>query len=361
MIIVDAHQDLAWNILTFGRDYAQSAADIRLNERGTHTPVQNDDTLLGWPDYQKGQIAIIFATLFAAPIRAKLGDWDVQSYADADEAYSRYSAQLDAYYRLVDVNPDKFRLVLTQDNLQAILSNWSDGSESEHPVGLVPLMESAEAVRHPSELEEWWHRGVRIIGPAWAGTRFCGGTHEPGPLTTQGYALLDGMAALGYTLDLSHMDEAAVLQSLDEYPGRIIASHANAKALLLDIETNRFLSDRVLRGLIERDGIVGVVPFNQFLVAGWEPSDGRQVVNLSHLVDHIDHICQIAGDAYHVGIGSDFDGGFGHQKTPGEIDTIADLQKIVPLLIERGYTKADISAVMGQNWINLLKNTLPEG
>jgi membrane dipeptidase len=361
MIIVDAHQDLAWNILTFGRDYTQSAADIRLGEHGTQTPAQNDDTLLGWPDYQKGQIAIIFATLFAAPIRSRLGDWDVQSYADEDEAYSCYSAQLDAYYHLVEKNPDKFCLVLAQDDLQIILSNWDDESADEHPVGLVPLMESAEAVRDPSELEEWWQRGVRIIGPAWVGTRFCGGTHEPGPLTKDGYALLDTMGALGYTLDLSHMDEAAVLQSLDEYPGRIIASHANAKALLLDIETNRFLSDRVLQGLIERDGIVGVVPFNHFLLPDWKPSDGRQRVSLNRLVDHIDHICQIAGDAQHVGIGSDFDGGFGLQKTPAGIDTIADLQKLVPLLAEKGYTEADIGAVMGQNWTNLLKNTLPEG
>jgi len=361
MIIVDAHQDLAFNILTFGRDYAQSAADIRLSERGTPTPDQNNDTLLGWPDYQKGQIAIIFATLFATPIRAKLGDWDIQSYADDDEAYSRFSAQLDAYYRLVDEHPDKFRLVLAQDDLQAVLSNWGDESVSEHPVGLVPLMESAEAVRHPSELDEWWQRGVRIIGPAWAGTRFCGGTREPGPLTKEGYALLDGMAALGITLDLSHMDEAAVFQSLDEYPGKIIASHANAKVLLSDIDSNRFLSNRVIQGLIERDGIVGVVPFNRFLVAGWKPRDGRLKVSLDHLVNHIDHICQIAGNARHVGIGSDFDGGFGLQEVPSGIDTIADLQKLVPLLAEKGYTEADIEAVMGQNWINFLRNTLPEG
>jgi membrane dipeptidase len=361
MIIVDAHQDLAWNILTFGRDYTQSAADTRLSERRTPIPVFNDDTLLGWPDFQRGQIAIVFATLFAAPIRAKLGEWDKQHYSDEEEANALYNTQLDAYYRLAEDNPEKFQLVLDLAHLSEVLSHWEDPTEENHPVGLVPLMEGAEAVRHPSELEEWWQRGVRIIGPAWRGTRFCGGTHEPGPLTKQGYALLEVMGDLGITLDLSHMDEVAVLQSLEQYPGKIIASHANAKALLPHSESNRNLSNRVIQGIIERDGIIGVVPLNRFLIEDWNPRDGRWRVSLQHLTAHIDHICQIAGEARHVGIGSDFDGGFGLQKTPVEIETIADLQKLAPLLSEKGYTQADIEAVMGQNWITLLKETLPEG
>ncbi len=361
MIIVDAHQDMAWNILTFGRDYTLSAAETRQHERCTDIPAQNGDTLLGWPDYQKGRVAIIFATLFAAPLRAKLGTWDTQSYADADQATARYRAQLDAYYVLEDQHPDKFRLVKNQEDLNEILSHWEQDDLETHPVGLVPLMECAEAVRHPSELEDWWERGVRIIGPAWAGTRYCGGTREPGPLTKEGFALLDGMAGLGFTLDLSHMDEKAVLQSLDEYPGRIIASHANAKALLKGTLSNRYLSDRVIQGIIDRDGTIGIVPYNPFLVNGWKPGDGRWRVGLQHVVAHIDHISQIAGDARHVGIGSDFDGGFGLQKTPAEIDTIADLAKLIPYLAEKGYTEEDIAAVMGRNWIDFLSQNLPEG
>ena len=361
MLLVDAHQDLAWNMLTFGRDYTLSAADTRQHERGTLAPAHNGDTLLGWPDYQKARVALIFATLFATPLRASFGEWDTQTYADPDQARAHYSAQLDAYYRLVEAHADKFQLVGNKASLESILASWEREDVDTHPVGLVPLMEGAEAVRHPAELEAWWERGVRIIGPAWAGTRFCGGTREPGHLTKDGYALLEGMSAYGFSLDLSHMDELAVLQSLDHFPGKMIATHANAKALLRDTPSNRFLSDRVIQGLLERDGIIGVVPFNPFLVHGWRPSDGRQAVGLHHLVAHIDHICQIAGDARHVGIGSDFDGGFGLQHTPAEIDTIADLSKLIPLLAEKGYTGAQIAAVMGQNWIDFLKEILPEG
>jgi membrane dipeptidase len=150
------------------------------------------------------------------------------------------------------------------------------------------------------------------------------------------------------------------LESLDIYPGHIVATHANCSALLPEYEENRLMSDRVIQGILERDGMIGVVPFNTFLKDGWliGKSD-REEVSLEHLVDHIDHICQLAGDARHVGIGSDFDGGFGLQSTPKEIDTIGDLQKLVPLLLSRGYSQDDATAVLGGNWIHQLRRSLP--
>jgi membrane dipeptidase len=201
---------------------------------------------------------------------------------------------------------------------------------------------------------------VRIIGPAWAGTRFCGGTREPGPLTKEGFDLLEGMAGLGFILDLSHMDQSAALQALESYSGSLIASHSNAAAALGNTRSNRHLSDRVIQGLIERNGVIGIVPFNGFLDSDWRPGDSREGVTLQHVIAQIDHICQIAGDSRYVGLGSDFDGGFGLQMVPGEIDTIADLSKIASLLSEKGYTEADISAILAENWIKQLKNNLPE-
>ena len=359
MLIVDAHEDLAWNILTFGRDYTRSAQETREVERGTETPLHNGDTLLGWPDYQRGRVAIVFATLFSAPERRKLGEWDIQTYRNAGEAHANYMKQVDAYHRLVDEHPDKFQLVLSQPDLETVLSAWEEPGEDGHPVGLVILMEGAEGVRSSEELEEWWQAGVRLIGPSWAGTRFSGGTREPGPLTKEGYALLEGMADLGFTLDISHMDEQAALQALDYYPGRVIASHANAVRLLKDVQSNRFLTDPVIYRLLEREGIIGIVPYNRFLLWGWTPADGRHLVTLEHAVAQIDTICQMAGDARRVGIGSDYDGGFGLQMAPSGVDTIADLQKLVPLLFEKGYTENDIAAIMGGNWLSLLRETMP--
>lgn len=387
-------------MLTFGRDYTRSVEETRQREAGSQTPERNGDTLLGWPEYQRGRVAVIFATLFASPARRKLGDWDINSYRDFSQASRLYRAQVDAYHRLVDEHPDRFRLVLSQADLQAVLSDWeledpagadeaavalgeqsgSQSSESSnrspnaetdrsdgfshsprgHPVGLVLLMEGAEGVREPAELEEWQAMGVRIIGPAWAGTRFCGGTGEPGPLTPEGFALLEAMADFGLALDLSHMDEKAALQALDAYPGQMIASHANALALLKGLDSNRHLTDRVLRSLIERDGVIGIVPNNPFLLPGWRRGDRRDAVTLDQVVAQLDFICQVAGDARHAGLGSDFDGGFGLQSVPTGIDTIADLRKLAPRLAERGYGDSDIAAILGENWLGILRRILPE-
>lgn len=361
-LLVDGHQDLAYNILTFGRDYTRPVEQTRRLEKNTQTPQQNGDTLLGWPEYQHGRVAIVFATLFAAPNRRKLGDWDTQSYADTGEAFQLYNAQLDAYYALAENTPQKFRLLQTRDSLESHLAEWEkifSEEITEIPVGMVILMENAEAVRHPDELVEWWARGVRIIGPAWSGTRYCGGTHEPGPLTRDGYLLLDSMAECGYILDLSHMDEEAVVQALDYFPGRIIASHSNTSALLKNANTNRHLSDRMISGILERNGVIGVVPANSFLLPGWKDLGGRAAVSLDLIIAQIDYICQLAGDALHVAIGSDFDGGFGVQAVPADLDTIADLQKLVPLLQDKGYQDSDIIAIFNGNWIRLLLESLP--
>ncbi|MBN2500520.1 MAG: membrane dipeptidase [Anaerolineales bacterium] len=367
-LLVDAHEDLAYNMRTFGRDYTRSVAETRRYETNTDIPAFNGQTLLGWDAYQQGRVAVVFSTLFAGPVRHKGGEWDTQTYETFDEAHALYKAQIEAYHRLVDDHPDKYRLIYTRSDLDAVLADWRKPLPEEteetgpvgHTVGMVVLMENAEGVRAVSELEEWWSLGVRMIGPAWTGTRYCGGTKEPGPLTKDGYALLEAMAELGFALDLSHMDERAALQALDTFPGHMIASHANAKALLEDQTSNRQLPDAVIEGLVGRGGVIGLVPFNIFLKSGWKRGDERELVPLQTYVNHIDYVCQIAGDAKHAAIGTDFDGGFGLDCVPLEIGTIADMHKIVPLLVEKGYSDADVSAILGQNWLRILQETLPE-
>ena len=168
------------------------------------------------------------------------------------------------------------------------------------------------------------------------------------------------MAEYHLTLDLSHMDEKAALQALNSYPGAIIASHANALALLNGSSSNRHLTDRVIQGLLERGGTIGIVASNGFLRPHWKEAGGRSVVSLETYVDQIDYICQMAGNVSHVGIGSDFDGGFGLQSVPIELDSVSDLRKIIPILSQKGYTEGDIAAILGRNWLVHLLNTLPE-
>ncbi len=362
-LLVDAHADIAFNMLTYGRDYTRSIAETRALEAGTATVKENGDTLISWHEYQCGRIGVIFSTLFAAPARFQTHATESQVYKNFDQAHKLYSAQLDVYHRMQDSAPDKFRILASKRDLEQHLTLWQDAATGavSRPLGMVILMEGAEAIRELSELEMWHNRGVRLIGPAWVGTRYCGGWKEPGPLTDDGRKLLAAMADFNFTLDLSHMDERAAVEALDIYEGPIVGTHANCAALMPNSNTNRHFTDRILEGIIERDGVVGVVPFNTYLKVGWSRDKGhlRDEVPLDVVASHIDHICQIAGDALHAGIGSDFDGGFGVQSVPPEIDTVADLQKLASVLQARGYSETDTANILGGNWIARLKTNLP--
>ena len=365
-LIFDAHQDLAWNMHVYNRDYTLSVKQTRESESGSYVPDQNGDTLLGWPEYQNGRIALVIGSLFALPLREKHEIPEKFCYEDSSQAYQLYSRQCDQYHRLVNDHPDMFQLIETKDNLDALVAKWKNRDEDSQgeqgaPTGIIISIEGAECVRDPGDLAEWHQRGVRLIGPAWAGNRYCGGTNEPGPLTPEGFDLLEAMADFGFILDLSHMDEQAALQALDFYPGQIVATHSNAAGLLNNYEGNRHLSDHMIKKIIERDGVIGVIPFNKFLLNGWKIQDGRDIVTLEHFTAHIDYICQFASSSKHAAIGSDFDGGFGLQSVPSGIDSVADLQKITPILVEKGYTDSDIGAVLANNWYRTIYRSLPDG
>ena len=106
MILVDGHEDLAWNMLRFGRDYTRSAAETRALEAGTPTPARNGQATLGWPEWQQANVAVIFATLFGAPARHRLGDWDTLGYTTTEEAHALYEENLAIYAQLLRDRPD---------------------------------------------------------------------------------------------------------------------------------------------------------------------------------------------------------------------------------------------------------------
>ena len=380
--LIDSHEDMAYNALMFGRNYLRSAGETRRLEEGSPAVERNGYTLLGWPDYQRGQVAAIFGTIFTTSTRYASGAWDTMAYKDLAQAGEIMRAQLNYYRRLCDDHPDQFRLIRTAKDVGEIITPWEQApaayvppkTEQEleasaksgeaqpsitHPVGILVLMEGLEGIRAPEEMEAWWEMGARIAGPVWAGGRFCGGTIEKGDFTREGLELLDIMGSLGFTLDISHMNEVSALQALDRYAGPVAASHANCRALLKGTESERQLTDATIRRLIERGGVMGVIPFNKFLKVNWARGGDRQSITLRTLAAHIDHICQLAGDALHAGIGTDFDGGFGWPDVPYEINTIADLQKLAAVLGEFGYNEEQVAQIFGGNWQRHLERNLP--
>jgi membrane dipeptidase len=175
-------------------------------------------------------------------------------------------------------------------------------------------------------------------------------------LTPLGRELLEQMAYFNTLLDLSHAAEQAFYESIDQYQGPIIASHSNPRRFC---NTDRHLSDDMIRLLAERDGVMGIVLYNRFLSDKWSKGDPR--LPLTIVTDIIDYVCQITGSASHVGLGSDFDGGFGADQIPQGLETTGDLLAIATLLQQKGYAKDDIAAIMGGNMIRKLREALPAG
>ncbi len=356
MFIIDAHEDIAYNALHFGRDYRQSVAVKRRNEANTDHP--NGIATVGLPESMLGRVGIVFATIFTAPQSANMMAASVTPhYKDAKEANRLGTQQMDYYLRLAD-DTDKVQLIRTQAELDAVIATWEAGTGIEdHRQGIVLLMENADPIIEPKQFEEWYERGLRIVGPAWQGSRYCGGTGQPGPLTDLGRDLLEVMASFNAILDLSHMAEESFLEAVDRYEGVVIASHSNPRSFR---NTDRHLSDDMIRLLAARDGVMGIVPYNNFLFDDWRLGDRRSDVPFTTILDAMDMVCQITGSAAHVGIGSDFDGGFGVQSIPAGMDTVTDLWKIYDGLKERGYSESDTEAILGGNMLRKLRQSLPQ-
>jgi membrane dipeptidase len=351
MILVDAHQDLAYNIISHGRDYTLPVYKQRRLQPNANLPT------LGLPDALLGRVAVIFGTIFVAPKGLGLAPQGNEPlYADAREAYALAGKQLDIYERLAGEN-EHIRLIQTAADLDAVLATWEpDRPLTERVQGIVVLMEGADPIIEPQQFEEWYERGLRVVGPAWHKTRYSAGTGEPGPLTPLGFELLEVMADAGALLDLSHLAEEAFYQALDRYEGPLIASHSNPRRFC---DRDRHLSDDMIRRLAERDGVIGVVVYNRFLSHNWVTSDGRAKIPFTTLLDVIDHICQVTGSAAHVGIGSDLDGGFGLESIPAGMDTVGDLWWLTTGLRRRGYGEDDIAAIAGGNFLRKLRESLP--
>ncbi len=382
--IVDAHLDMAYNALIWKRNYRRAARWTREHEADTPAAKHNGECLVGLPDLIRGRVGLIFGTIFTQPKKRNMGPYE-EVYEDAQQAHAQGMAQFDYYRRWAERDPEHIKLVTNQATLREVCAAWgvergawSEGDSSplnasrsttsasrsaphaprlHHPIGIVPLMENADPILEPKQLEQWYEKGLRIVGPAWDNSRYAGGTWSGSGvgLTSMGRELLEVMAEFNVILDVSHLSHQSLLEALDVFEGKhVIASHCNVHRF---IQTERHLPDNAIERLAERNGVIGVVPFNKFLQREW--SGRKHDVTLDDVVRMIDHICQVTGSANHVGIGSDFDGGFGAQATPREIDTSRDMHKIGDVLLERGYDPTHVAQIMHGNWLRVLSEALP--
>jgi membrane dipeptidase len=350
MLCVDAHLDLAYNALLWGRNLKTSVPEVRAWEKEIPGKARGRNTVC-FPEMRRGEIFLCFSTVNA---RHATGFKTNLDYSP-EGAYAMGQAQL-VYYELLE-RQGVLRRVRTREDAAEHLAAWQEAPE-DAPIGHVLCIEGADSVLEPDEIFQWWDDGLRVLSLAHYGTsHYAHGTHTTGGLFPPGRALLANMQKLGMILDLTHLADQSFWEALEVFEGRVIATHNNCRALVPD---QRQFSDEQIRAIIERDGVIGAAMDDWMIRTEYDKNNPNpEVVSLEHVVDHMDHICQLAGNARNIGIGTDLDGGYGTEQSPGDLDTIADLQKIPDMLRRRGYSEADIEGVMHGNWLRLLGEALP--
>jgi membrane dipeptidase len=243
------------------------------------------------------------------------------------------------------------------EELEVHLAHWNKGEDkTQKAIGFILSLEGADSIVNLDYLEKAYGYGLRALGPGHYGPgRYAYGTDASAPLSQQGRDLLRKMDELGIILDTTHLCDLAFWDALDLFQGPVWASHNNCRAL---VDHNRQFSDDMIKALIARGAVIGGVFDAWMLSPGWirgKSTPKERNVTLATVLDHMDHICQLAGNADHIGIGSDLDGAFGKEQCPADLDSIADLQKIPALLQQRGYSPQDIEKVMHGNWLRFLK------
>ena len=345
--IVDAHLDLSMNAMEWNRDLRKPILEIREREKGMTDKPDRGNGVVCFEELRKGNIGLVVATQIARYVAPNnpLPGWN-----SPEQAWAHTQAQR-AWYTEME-RAGELKSITDLKSLEAHIKNWTNTK----PIGYVLSLEGADSLVTVQHLEVAYTYGLRAVGLAHYGPgRYAQGTDATGGLGKHGKELLKEMERLNIILDATHLCDDSFWEALNHFKGAVWASHNNCRSL---VNHNRQFSDEQIKELIKRGAVIGGVMDAWMLVPNWvrgKSTPKGMNCNLERLVDNYDHICQLAGNALHIGIGSDLDGAFGTEQSPYDIETIADLQKIPTLLSQRGYSPKDIENVMGGNWLRFLR------
>ncbi|MBN1791435.1 MAG: membrane dipeptidase [Bacteroidales bacterium] len=349
-LIVDGHLDLAMNALEWNRDLTKSVEEIRAQERGMTDKPDRMNGTVSLPAMRKGRVGLCVATQIARYV--KPGN-TLPGWRSPQQAWAMTQGQL-AWYRAMEETGEMVQIT-NKEQLEHHLKLWEE-STGHSPVGYILSLEGADSLVTLAHLERAYSYGLRAIGPAHYGAgTYAQGTDAAGGLNSKGRELLKEIERLGLILDASHLNDTCFWESMDLFHGSVWASHNNCRVF---VQHNRQMEDRQILELIHRDAVIGVALDAWMMVPGWQrgvstPTD--MAVSLEQIINNIDHICQLAGNAKHAAIGSDLDGAFGKEQGPQEVDTIADLQKLPDLLKNKGFQPQDIENILSGNWVRFLR------
>ena len=354
MFIFDAHLDLSMNAMEWNRDLRNNVSLLRQLEQGMDDKPDRGRATVSFPDLRKGNIGIVVATQIARFVKS---DSLIPGWNSPQQAWAQTQAQV-TWYKCMEEEGEMVSIT-DRESLQRHIALWNDGTPNDKkPIGYILSLEGADSIVDISYLEKAYNYGLRAIGPAHYGPgRYANGTDSTGKMDEKGIKLLHEIERLNMILDVTHLCDDAFWQALDHYNGSVWASHNNCRSL---VNHNRQYDDEQIKELIARGAVIGGALDAWMLVPDWKRGVSTPLgmqCNLETVFKHMDHICQIAGNALHIGIGSDLDGAFGTEQCPYDLDTIADLQTLVSIFRNHGYTEEDLKNIFHQNWINfLMKN-----
>jgi len=358
MLTFDAHLDLSLNALGgFNRDLRLPVHEIRRREAGMTGKGRAAGTT-AFPEMRRGKVGLCVATQLAGCMP---GVSPIANWMSPEQAWAETQGQL-SWYRAMEED-GQLRQITNLLELDEMIALWSDDSipDDEKAIGYILSLEGADSIRSVGHLEDAWAQGLRAMGPAHYGVcRYALGHDQVGPLRLGGKELIQEMNRLGMILDVTHLSDECFWQALDIHHGTVWASHSNCRALVPD---PRQFSDDQIKALIERGGVMGAALDAWMMVPGWtrgQTTPQEVGLKLEVICDHIDHVCQLAGNALHSGIGTDLDGGYGTEQTPEDLDTIADLARIPAMLEKRGYKPEDIANIMHGNFLRLIREAWAE-
>ena len=367
VLIVDAHLDLSMNALEWNRDLTRPIEETRAREqRLTDKPDRGKGTV-SFAEMRRGSVGLCVATQIARYVAPDnlLSGWNSQ-----EQAWAQTQGQL-AWYRAMEERGE-LRPIASREALDDHVARWQSGATPEDPIGTrdsglgirgskleigyVLSLEGADSILTPGHLERAYAQGLRAVGPAHYGPGvYAQGTNATGGMGPHGHELLREMERLNIILDATHLCDDSFRDALDHFRGPVWASHSNCRSI---VAHNRQFSDEHIRELIDRGAVIGAAFDAWMIVPGWvrgQSTPENAGVTLDRVIDHIDHICQIAGNTRHCMIGSDLDGAFGREQCPSDVETIADLAKIPGLLRKRGYSEEDVLNIAHGNFLRFLR------
>ena len=336
-LIVDIHLDLAMNALEWNRDLRWSLERLRRSEliasaaTGRADRPDRTNNTVCFPEMRKGRVGLCVATQIA---RVANEYHTLPGWRSPEQAWAHTQGQL-AWYRAMEACGE-LRPIRNRQELDHHIAEWlelprqpadwqladSRSLPSVEPIGYILSLEGADSIVTLDYLHRSYEAGLRALGPAHYGPgRYAMGTDARGPLTPQGRELLQEMRQLGILLDVTHLCDQTFWDVIDFYDGPLWASHQNCRRLA---PWNRQFADDQIAVVIERGGILGMALDAIMMVPDWKhkqslPRDFG--LKLERICDHVDHVCQIAGNARHVCIGTDLMAGMAPSRLPGpELD-----------------------------------------